>query len=261
MKTVIYHYSGTGNSFWTARRLSEKISGAELVPINFMDTSPSAEADAVGMVFPVHIWGVPGKILKFIELFPDNDDRFYFALAVNGGQVAATLKQLKRVLGSKGISLCLGYDITMPSNYIPWGGPGPEEKVQGRFRNAEKRITAIAEDIKAGKKLPVEKGPLWQNILFSLLYRMSLPNVHRMDGAFWVDEKCTSCGICGKICPEKNIEMAEGKPIWLNRCEQCLACIQWCPEEAIQYGKKTPQYRRYHHPGVTLKDMLDTVPK
>ena len=29
------------------------------------------------------------------------------------------------------------------------------------------------------------------------------------------------------------------------------------PQEAIQHGKETAKYLRYHHPGVTLKDMLD----
>ena len=50
--------------------------------------------------------------------------------------------------------------------------------------------------------------------------------------------------------------MIDDKPTWNHHCEQCLACIQWCPEEAIQYGKKTPQYERYHHPEIQLKDML-----
>jgi formate hydrogenlyase subunit 6/NADH:ubiquinone oxidoreductase subunit I len=51
--------------------------------------------------------------------------------------------------------------------------------------------------------------------------------------------------------------MINEKPAWLHRCEQCLACLQWCPQEAIQHGEKTAKYRRYHHPEVTLKDMLE----
>ena len=50
------------------------------------------------------------------------------------------------------------------------------------------------------------------------------------------------------------------RPAWLRHCEQCLACIQWCPQEAIQFGKKTPHYKRYHHPEVTLQDMLAAAP-
>ena len=77
-----------------------------------------------------------------------------------------------------------------------------------------------------------------------------------MDKGFWVDEKCNSCGICKTACPCENIELKEGRPVWLHHCEQCLACIQWCPQEAIQYGKKTQRYERYRHPEVKLSDML-----
>jgi len=51
--------------------------------------------------------------------------------------------------------------------------------------------------------------------------------------------------------------MKNDKPSWIHQCEQCLACIQWCPQEAIQYGKKTVRYQRYHHPEITLKNMLE----
>jgi flavoprotein len=78
-----------------------------------------------------------------------------------------------------------------------------------------------------------------------------------MDKNFWIDNKCNHCGICLKVCPVSNIEMKNEKPAWLHQCEQCFACLQWCPQEAIQHGKKTPKYPRYHHPEVTLKDMLD----
>ena len=85
---------------------------------------------------------------------------------------------------------------------------------------------------------------------------MSLRSVHKLDKNFWVDDKCNRCGICLKVCPANNIEMIDEKPTWHHRCEQCLACIQWCPQEAIQYGRKTLKYLRYHHPEVTLQDML-----
>ena len=78
-----------------------------------------------------------------------------------------------------------------------------------------------------------------------------------MDRKFCADEKCNNCEICAHVCPAANIRMIDGKPSWLHHCEQCLACLQWCPQEAIQYGKNTIKYPRYHHPEVTLDDMLE----
>lgn len=104
----------------------------------------------------------------------------------------------------------------------------------------------------------MEKGPLWQRIVFTAIYKLTYTMIPKMDKDFWVDEKCNGCGICTKTCPVDNIVMTTDKPTWLHHCEQCLACIQWCPKEAIQYGKKTPKYERYHHPEVTLKDIVGT---
>ena len=89
-----------------------------------------------------------------------------------------------------------------------------------------------------------------------MIYRKTLPNVAKMDKSFFADEKCTACGICAKLCPSRNIVITEGKPVWQHRCEQCFACLQWCPEEAIQYGKNTKNKKRYHHPEISLKDIL-----
>ncbi len=80
-----------------------------------------------------------------------------------------------------------------------------------------------------------------------------------MDEAFHTDERCISCGICAQVCPVGNILMAGGRPAWHHRCEQCFACLQWCPEEAIQFGSGTSGKRRYHHPDVTLAEMIQAA--
>jgi ferredoxin len=257
MNTDIYFYSGTGNSLWTARRLAEELGDTALHPISKIDkVVPGNSGSAIGLVFPVHMWGVPRKVLQFLDILPVDSSNYYFAVAVNGGQVAATLLQLKKIMAGKGINLSAGFDLVMPSNYIPWGSPGPEEKWKARIVRADEKIKHIAGLISQRKAAPIEKGPLWQNILFSCLYRMSVNHVAYMDKSFHVDEKCNSCGICEKICPASNIKMADGRPVWNHLCEQCLACIQWCPREAIQYGRKTHLYKRYHHPEVALNEMI-----
>lgn len=262
MKTHLFVYTGTGNSLWTARRIAGELGDAALHPIAGTDAAvPAAPGDAVGLIFPVHIWGVPRRVLSFLDRLSRDPSVYYFAVAVNAGQVAATLLQLRKVMEEHGLALSSGYSLMMPSNYIPWGGPGPEEKQRKRIRAAEEKIKRIARNTAERKILPVEKGPWWQNILFSRLYRMSFDQVPRMDAKFFADEKCNSCGICARVCPARNIELVDGRPVWQHRCEQCMACIQWCPREAIQYGGKTSRYPRYHHPEITLKDIIACTPE
>jgi ferredoxin len=256
MKIRIYVYTGTGNSLWVARLLALELGETSLEFMPCLSGDVSVQADCVGLVFPVHIWGLPGRILRFIENLQVDPQVFLFALAVNAGQPAATLLQLRRLLSARRLSLSLGFSIITPSNYTPWGGPGPEEVQHRQFEEARKKVKQIAGKVLGKEQQEVDRGPLWQNVLFSLIYKMSFRQVLKMDKSFWSDGKCNGCGICSKICPASNVEMVGERPVWLHRCEQCFACLQWCPQEAIQYGKKTVKYPRYHHPEVTLKDMI-----
>ena len=77
------------------------------------------------------------------------------------------------------------------------------------------------------------------------------------DKGFNVSEACNGCETCSKVCPVGNIQMQEGKPIFLHHCEQCVACVQWCPQQAINFKNKTQKRGRYHHPDITLADMMN----
>lgn len=256
MKIRLYVYTGTGNSLWVARQLALELKEASLEFMPHVSRDLKVEADGVGIIFPVHIWGLPVHVVQFINHLQVKPETYCFALAVNAGQLAATLLQLQKLMSTRNLSLALGYSIVMPSNYIPWGGPGPIDTQQRLYRETQEKLKAIAGPVLRGERKSVDKGPLWQNILFSWIYKMSFRSVHKFDKNFWVDDKCNSCGICLKVCPAGNIEMINERLTWLHRCEQCLACLQWCPQEAIQYGKKTVKYQRYHHSEVILEDML-----
>ena len=257
MDTTIFYYTGTGNSLWVARKVADALGGASLVSIpEYKAGKETTISDTLGLIFPVYIWGVPAPVVRFVDSLKGYQPVYIFAVAVNGGQVSNTLVQLQKIMAVDGLKLCSGFDIPMPSNYIPWGGPGPKEKQRRKFEQAQEKISRIADTIRNKACLPVERGPLWQRILFSTIYKMSFSHVPELDKKFWADEKCTSCGICEKVCPAENITLEEGEPVWHHRCHQCFACLQWCPTEAIQYGKRTPKYERYHHPEVVLKDVL-----
>ncbi len=256
MKSLIYYYTGTGNSLWVAREVQKKLIDAQLESVHAQfNKNTFQEADLIAFVFPVHIWGVPRAVLNFIEKLPDLKSKKIFAYAVNAGQVSRTLIQLDEVLKEKGSRLSYGFSLAMPSNYIPWGGPCDNSAQMDLFAEAKFSVSKNLRLVTEEKPGGIEKGPLWQRLLFTLIYKISYKHVPTMDKKFFADERCNACGICSKVCPVNNIVIND-KPIWQNHCEQCLACIQWCPQECLQYGDKTKNYKRYHHPEITLKDMI-----
>ena len=50
-------------------------------------------------------------------------------------------------------------------------------------------------------------------------------------------------------------------PEWYHRCEQCFACLQWCPSKAIEFGPGMEGKKRYHHPDITVRDMINGIVK
>jgi ferredoxin len=260
MPGTIFYYTGTGNSLWTARKIAEKLDNpVSIIPMIGKKEKPyMQDGGIIGLVFPVYIWGVPAPVLDFVKNSTTIKSDYIFAVAVNGGQVSNTLVQLKTFMDRNGSKLSSGFEIKMPSNYIPWGGPGTKEHCLKLYKEAEEKILNIASVINNKEARDMEKGPLWQRIVFSAIYRLTFSMVPGMDKSFWLNEKCNSCGICARVCPAENISYIEGRPCWNHKCQQCYACLQWCPEQAIEYGRNTPKYERYHQPEIKLKDIIKT---
>lgn len=51
--------------------------------------------------------------------------------------------------------------------------------------------------------------------------------------------KCTSCMLCWKFCPDVAIKIIDGKPyIDLDYCKGCAICIEECPVKAIRTAEE-----------------------
>jgi len=69
MKNIIYYYSGTGNSLWVARLLAAELGETKLISMAHMEEQHLAsETEVVGLVFPVHIGGVPKMVLDTLKI-------------------------------------------------------------------------------------------------------------------------------------------------------------------------------------------------
>ena len=65
ISTVIYYYSATGNSLYTAKALQKLLPEVELrsIPEALAEDNPSVNADCVGFVFPMHYFGLPLQVV------------------------------------------------------------------------------------------------------------------------------------------------------------------------------------------------------
>ncbi len=242
---MIYYFSGTGNSRHAAKMIAEKLgdTAADIVEIIKNGSFGSAEDELTGFVFPVYFWGLPEIIKRFASMpqVRSSLGKYVFSVITCGANTGDADKMLAKALGKEPD---YSFSLKMPDNYVVMYDPCKKEKAQKYLRHADKELETVCHDIAQRKK--GRFGSTQGGIKSLFVY--ALYNPFRKTKKFYADEKCISCGLCEKLCPENVIKIENGKPIWTkNKCQHCTACINRCPKAAIQYGKGTSERGRYNY--------------
>ena len=256
--TILFLFSGTGNSLNVALKVQEKIENCEIlsIPRVLEEKMFNYDAARIGFVFPVHFQDAPNIVREFLKNIKITGDPYIFAIVTAGGEFGKTFRTINNILEVQNRKLDSEFSLALPSNSIVMEDRSrtPEE-IDSIIKNSEIRINEISEIItnKEIEKYIYKRssfkdrfGCLMGNIF---LYKIFNDKRFRVD-----DEKCVRCGTCVSVCPMNNIEIVDDKVTWNHNCEVCLACIHWCPQNAIQHFR-TRGIPRYHHPNITLKQL------
>ncbi|MBN2239668.1 MAG: EFR1 family ferrodoxin [Dehalococcoidales bacterium] len=263
MSTSIYYFSGTGNTLCIARGLKERLTDAEIMPIVplLKNKTVLPETESIGICFPIQSFSYPWVAAEFLSKLDLSRVAYIFALSSRHCFYKVFTDLEKDSLASRKFDAC--FSIQMPQNYIPmFKTPLPDE-VKEADRNMEADLDAIAGTIQKRETYRPKDSPLWYPIsrlifpLFTRYFRKTrLPDMGR---SFFSDENCTGCGTCEKVCLTDRIKMVNGRPQWLDnvKCAYCFACLHLCPAQSVQIkGRNTEKKQRYHHPSVTVNDII-----
>ncbi|HEY8344135.1 MAG TPA: EFR1 family ferrodoxin [Bacillota bacterium] len=264
MKTKIYYFSATGNSFQVAKKIAAGIGEAELISIpQKLKASIDTSGAKIGLVFPVYAWGMPRIVSDFLKKLTLHKEQYIFAVATNAGTPGGTLKQLEKRLRRKGAHLNAGFAVR-EANFTALSG-NLLITLMSRLNKtmpepSSERLQEIIETIKHNRNHPPETSSRGANFVGNLFHGLALWAFQTQDRNFRVKEQCNNCRICERVCPRSNIKIEHAKPTWNHHCELCFACLQWCPQSAIQYQNGTTGERKAshlrHHPEVRLDDLL-----
>lgn len=256
MGATIFYFSATGNSLKIAGQLAKALGNCT---IRSMAAEQPVEpvggpGNPVGFIFPCYFIGLPRIVLRFAENLKLLDNTYCFAITTYGGMEADTLGMLDDVLKEKGAHLSYAEALKMPGNFIVKYPAYAADVVETLINKAEGKAEAAAAAIAEGRTRPVKRRA---RLISRMANRRFLyNNIPQWDEKFRSTERCTSCGLCARVCPVENIKIEGTDPIWQNHCERCMACIQWCPTEAIEYASVTVGRKRYHYPDMAAEEII-----
>jgi len=253
MNNIVFYFSGTGNCLKVAKDIAQELENSEIVSMaksfNF-----TQQYDRIGFVYPTYFWGLPKKVIEFIENInlENNKGAYFYAITTYGGSAGNAIYQLyELMLKRHGIKLHYGQKLQMFSNYVIMYEMS--EKIDEITQKSHEKLIPIINSIKMKKNNRVNKFTK----ICEFINKDFIKKVSNMDKDYTVNDNCTGCTICEKVCPVKNIEMANNKPRYKHHCENCLACIQFCPQKAINYKDATQNRRRYTHPAINYMELYE----
>lgn len=256
MSIKIYYFTGTGNSLFIAKKVNKKLEDSSLHPmIKELNRNSDINGDVIGLVFPVYMFRAPRIVCKFIKKI--SSANYIFAVATNGGGMGKVFQQIDSILKKRKLKLNTGISIKQPDNYIPYGNPPEEDKLEELSLHANDKLNNAVKIInKRENHVDNETSFYKKNVWPGLFYHLGYILGNQLDRDFKVSDNCSGCKICVKVCPVDNIAIKSEKPYWNHKCENCFACIQWCPTEQIEYGKKTAGIKRYQHKEINIREII-----
>lgn len=248
---MIFYFTGTGNSLYVARQLSENPIS---IPQAIHQESLTFTADQIGIVTPVYGHEVPSMVKEFLKKAEFHTNYFYMVLTY-GNRHGGAAELAKKLCEDCGITPSYINVLLMVDNWLPSFDMEEQKRLDKRV---DEHLAVIQADLKAHKHwiAPVTAQDRAAHQQF--LDRMSQMPPDAWQHLLRVTDACVGCGICEKVCPSASIRVMDGKAEHIpGNCQTCLACVHACPKKAIQLTvpEKNPN-ARYRNEHISLQEII-----
>ncbi|MBV4428370.1 EFR1 family ferrodoxin [Clostridium tyrobutyricum] len=252
---ITLYFSATGNSLTVAKKI-----GGELIsiPQAVKNDQYKFEDDVIGLVFPTYCCYPPKIVRDFMAKAKLKAD-YLFAVATYGnamgkGGDGSEMLEFDKLAKAAGYSFSYLNSILMVDNFIDNFDIEKEIKKIPSKRIDENIILTI-EDIKNRKTYIKNPGFMGKMITAICKGLVASQDKGLAAQKFLVDDSCTGCATCVKVCPYGNISVRDGIPQFGTNCMSCYACIHNCPHKAI-HKKSEKSAKRWRNPEITLKEII-----
>ena len=241
MKTDIYYFSGTGNSFVAAYTIKKAFPEAQIHPID-MNTKEIISERLI-FVVPSYGYGMPCVVYNLFKHGKIKGEYIAF-LSTCGSIAGGIMYQAKKFLKKQGQILNYSNHIDTVENYFVIFKQGTKEEelleVEEEYRQINLRINDIQNSVNNSPK----KYFWGRFVSFWFRHFRRVANI-----GIKVESDCKKCGICINHCPVHAISNGKNKVV-INKgiCQHCQGCINICPSKSISLGRVNKKHGRYIHP-------------
>jgi len=266
MKSDIYFFSGTGNSYLLAKLFSQQLAESHIFNIVKYDAEEDGDLNKnFILVFPTYGFSVPDTVLGFLSKVNLDQYSYFFIVTTKGGSPEFCRKDLSKIFQKKKKSIDAFFSIKMPNNSVFIHDFNTPEDILVKINSAKEFVKSSIPLINNRERpIPEEqKMRITQRVIFRLINTVAHhTNYMCFDNGFSVSETCNSCGTCQKVCPTHKVSLIDGLPSWKNKepCYACTACINYCPRGSIKNKilkpSKINETNQYRNPDISLNEMV-----
>ena len=212
-----FSFTATANSLAVAKRIGGTL--VSIPQVIYADNQHYKD-DAIGVVFPIYWWSPPLMVKRFLEN-AEFESNYIFAVGTYGSIVGGAMASLLTYADKNSYSIDYINHVQMLDNYLPAFDMEVREKELEK-RHVTENIAEIVSDIASRKSLKA-KNHLGKRIMSAAMDGRFKPELNARQ--YIVDEKCSKCGVCTKVCAANNIVVSDN--VVFNDC--CEGVFGLCP--------------------------------
>ena len=247
---IVLYFTATGNSLYVAKRIGVELSS---IPKAIKTGNYNYSDKKIALVFPIYGLSVPAFIEEFLHKVK-LDSSYVFAVMSYGFYDGGAANHLLEIAKRSEITFSYINTVKMVDNYLPTYNMEKQIKNEPK-KQIEEHLDKIIADVSDSRQWIV-KNSGFDKLMTKLFLRVWTRRSQGIANSFSIEDTCTKCAVCAKVCPVDNVRVQGGKPEFGSNCISCLACTQNCPQNAIRLkGEKSTT--RFRNKNITLKDIVD----